>query len=64
MSHLLLMTVYATLVSAFFALLWRQEPKDRLKLFLQLFVGMMAGGLVLGWLMYLAPSGPAIGPVP
>lgn len=62
-SHILLMTLYATQVSVFFAVLWRRKPRDQGKLFLQLFLGMMVGGLVLAWLMYPLPPSPA-GPIP
>ena len=58
LSHFLLMTLYALLVSLFFSLLWRRSRKGRIKLFLQLFVGMMGGGLLLAWLMYPFPQGP------
>jgi len=58
MSHFGLMVLYAALVSTFFALLWRREPAAQRKLFLQIFLGMVGGALVLGWLMYLAPAGP------
>ena len=57
-SHLLLMTLYALLVSAFFSLLWKKTRQGRLRLFLQLFLGLMLGAIVLGWLMYPFPSGP------
>ena len=63
MSHFLLMMLYAALVSLFFALLWRRGPKARLRLFLQLFLGMMLGGILLAWLMYPFPSGPPA-PIP
>ncbi len=63
MSHFLLMMLYAFLVSLFFALLWRREPRPRLRLFLQLFLGMMLGGVLLAWLMYPFPSGPPA-PIP
>jgi cytochrome bd-type quinol oxidase subunit 2 len=58
MSHLLLMVLYALLVSAFFALLWRRERKERIKLFVQLLLSMVGGGLLVAWLMYPFPSGP------
>ena len=58
MSHFLLMILYALLVSVFFALLWRRERAAQVRLFLQLFVGMVGGGLVIAWLMYPFPSGP------
>lgn len=57
-SHFFLMVLYAFLVSLFFALLWRRDPKARLRLFLQLFVGMVGGGLLIAWLMYPFPTGP------
>ena len=62
-SHILLMTLYALLISAFFALLWRHDGRERLKLFVQLFFGMMIGGILIGWLMYPFPSGPPA-PIP
>ncbi len=63
MSHFLLMVVYAFLVSAFFALLWRRERRAQAKLFLQIFLGMVAGGLLVAWLMFPFPSGPPA-PIP
>ena len=62
MSHLTLMTTYAALISVFFALLWRRSPREQGKLFLQIFLGMVGGGLALAWLMYLLPSGPPAAP--
>ena len=62
-SHILLMTTYALLVSSFFALLWRSTRRGRTRLFLQLFLGMMAGGLLLAWLMYPFPLSPPA-PIP
>ena len=59
-SHFLLMVLYAFLVSLFFSLLWRIEPRARLKLFLQLFAGMIGGGLLVAWLMYPFPGGPPV----
>jgi uncharacterized membrane protein YfcA len=61
--HFLLMLLYALLVSVFFALLWRRERHSRIKLFLQLFVGMVGGALLLAWLMYPFPGGPPA-PIP
>jgi uncharacterized membrane protein YfcA len=54
--HFLIMTVYALLVSAFFALLWRQERRERWKLFGLLVASLVLGGLALAWLMYPFPS--------
>ena len=59
-SHLLLMVLYALEVGAFFALLWRRGRREQGILFLQIFLGLMGGALVLGWLMYPFPATPAI----
>lgn len=58
LSHGLLMMLYALLVSVFFTVLWKREFRQQVKLFLQLFVGMVGGALILAWLMYPFPSGP------
>lgn len=63
MSHFLLMVVYAFLVSAFFSLLWRRGRRAQVKLFLQIFLGMVVGGLLVAWLMFPFPSGPPA-PIP
>ena len=62
-SHFFLMVVYALIVSLFFMLLWRRERKERIKLFLQLFLGMVVGGLLVAYLMYPFPPGPPA-PIP
>lgn len=63
LSHFFLMVVYALLVSVFFTALWRRERREQVKLFLQLFLGMVGGGLLVAWLMYPFPSGPPA-PIP
>ena len=63
MSHFLLMVVYALVLSVFFATLWRRNRREQVVLFLQLFVGMVGGGLLVAWLMYPFPSGPPA-PIP
>lgn len=63
LSHFLLMVLYALLVSLFFAFLWRRGRRERIKLFLQIFLGMVGGGLLVAWLMYPFPSGPPA-PIP
>ncbi len=63
MSHFLLMVTYAGLLSLFFTTLWRRERKAQVKLFCQLFLGMVGAGLALAWLMYAFPSGPPA-PIP
>ena len=58
MSHLSLMTAYALLLAAFFAILWRRQRREQVKLFLQLFLGLVIGAIALSWLMYPFPAGP------
>ena len=60
MSHFGLLVVYALLVSVFFALLWRRERKERLRMFAQVFLSMVGGGLVVAWLLYFVPAGPPV----
>jgi uncharacterized membrane protein YfcA len=58
LSHFLLMVVYALEVSLFFTILWRRDRRGQIRLFLQLFLGMVAGGLLVAWLMFPFPAGP------
>jgi cytochrome bd-type quinol oxidase subunit 2 len=58
LSHFFLMVLYSLVVSLFFTLLWRRERKEQVRLFLQLFLGMVGGGLLVAWLMYPFPQGP------
>jgi hypothetical protein len=52
------MIVYALLVSSFFALLWRRDRQRQVKLFVQIFLSMVLGGILLAWLMDPFPAGP------
>lgn len=54
--HFLAMTVYALLVSAFFAILWREQRAERWRLFGLLLASLVLGGLAVAWLMYPFPS--------
>jgi len=54
--HFLIMALYALLVSGFFALLWRDGRRERLKLFGVLMGALVLGGLAVAWLMYPFPS--------
>jgi uncharacterized membrane protein YfcA len=63
LSHFFLMVLYALLVSIFFTLLWRRQRRGQVILFLQLFLGMVLGGLAAAWLMYPFPAGPPA-PIP
>lgn len=62
-SHVGLMTLYAFILSFFLTLLWRRTRRRQIKLFLQLFLSLMGGGLLLAWLMYFFPAGPPA-PIP
>ena len=54
-SHLLLLIVFAVLVSAVFAALSKDDPRDQLKTGAMMFGGFVAAAVVLGWLMYPLP---------
>jgi len=54
-SHLLHMLLYSGLVSAFFALLMREAPRDRLRLGAIIWLAMVGGALILAYLMYPFP---------
>lgn len=54
-SHVFLMFLYALLSGVFFALLWKQERRERIRLFLIVFLSLFAGGIAVAWLMYPFP---------
>jgi hypothetical protein len=54
--HFLIMTLYALLISLFFALLWRNARRERVALFVKLFLALVVGALVVAWLMYPFPA--------
>jgi hypothetical protein len=54
-SHLLLMALFAALVSTVFAALLRDRPRDQVVLGVRLFGSFIVVALVLGWLMYPLP---------
>jgi hypothetical protein len=55
LSHLLLLLLYAAGVSAVFAALARDEPREQLRLALIMTAGFVGTAIVLGWLMYPFP---------
>lgn len=55
MDHAFLMFWHAFLVAVFFAFLWRNDGRERQRLFFKVFGIMVAVGLVVGWLMYPFP---------
>jgi heme A synthase len=54
-SHLLLLVIFGLLVSAVFATLSRDDPREQLRTGALMFGGFMAAAVVLGWLMYPLP---------
>ncbi|CAN5788755.1 hypothetical protein BH24ACI4_BH24ACI4_15640 [soil metagenome] len=54
-SHLLLLVLFAVLVSAVFATLSRDEPRAQLRAGAIMVAGFVAGAVLLGWLMYPLP---------
>ncbi|MGH9457979.1 MAG: hypothetical protein ACRD2J_10110 [Thermoanaerobaculia bacterium] len=54
-SHIVLMFIYAVVTALFFALLWKREKRDRIRLFLVIFCSLFFGGVALAWLMYPFP---------
>lgn len=54
-SHMGLMLIYATAVGAYFALLWKTERRDRIRMFLLIFCSLFFGGIAIGWAMFPFP---------
>ena len=54
-SHLLLLVLFALLVSAVFAALTRDEPHAQLRAGAKMFGGFILAAIVLGWLMFPLP---------
>jgi hypothetical protein len=52
---MVLMFIYAAMLAVFFALLWRHEKHERIRLALIIFCSLFLGGIILGWLMFPAP---------
>ena len=54
-THVGLMILFAFFVSLVFAALMREEPREQLLLGAKLFGGFVAGGFLIGWLLYPLP---------
>ena len=54
-SHLGLLVMSAVFVSAIFAALLRDDPKQQLRFGIRLLAGFVGAALVLSWLMYPLP---------
>lgn len=54
-SHLLLLILFAALVSSVFAALTRDEPRAQLRAAGFMFAGFVVAAIALSWLMYPLP---------
>jgi hypothetical protein len=54
-SHFLLLLVFAFLVSAVFATLAKDDPREQLRTGALMFGGFVAAAVVLGWILYPLP---------
>ena len=55
-SHFVHMLLYSTLVAVFFAVLVRDDPRERRRLGVVLWLAMVAGGLAMAYVMYPFPA--------
>lgn len=54
-THVVLMFLYAVATGAFFALLWRDTTRERVRTFVVIFLALFLGAIAVGWAMYPAP---------
>ena len=54
-SHLLWLVVFSFFVSAVFAALTRDHPRDQLRTGVLMFGGFVAAAAILGWVLYPLP---------
>lgn len=54
-SHFGVLVLFAALVSAVFAVLLRDVPREQVRLALRMFAAFVGAALVLGWLMFPFP---------
>ena len=54
-NHIVLMFLYAVCTGVYFALLWRNEKREQVKMFAIIFCSLFFGGIALAWLMYPFP---------
>jgi len=55
-SHLVILIVFAALVSLVFSMLMREDPRARVRFGLTSFAAFVASAIVAGWLMSPFPS--------
>ncbi len=56
LDHALLMILHATLLAAFLALLWREEPRAVRRFFVRTWLALAGGALALAWLLSVPAS--------
>ena len=54
-SHFGLMVLFGVFVSLVFALLMREDSRERVRFGAMLFAGIVGAGVVFGWLLYALP---------
>jgi hypothetical protein len=54
-SHFVLLLIFSLCVSIVFAALMREEIREQVTLAAQMFAGLVAAAIVIGWLMYPFP---------
>ena len=54
-SHFWLMTLFAACVSTVFAMVMREQPRERVRFGVMLWAAFVATAVLLGWLMYPLP---------
>ena len=54
-SHLALLAIFAFFVSLVFAVIAKDDPRDKLRFGALMFGGFIVTAIVLGWLMYPFP---------
>ena len=55
-NHVVLMFIYAVAAALFFALLWKEGQRERIRYFVLVFCALFLGGIVLAWLMFPFPK--------
>lgn len=54
-THVALMFLYALATAIFFALLWKETRRDRIRTFLIVFFSLFLGAIAIGWVMFPLP---------
>ena len=57
-SHMLNMILFALCISVFFAVLYQDTRRDRIRHFLKWFLILIISAFALGWIMYAFPLDP------